>query len=54
MQKTPYIAVIGDTEMQDNTLNIRQHGEKTSKQLSVEDFKHLAAEQIKDRSAAQI
>nr|MDF9459615.1 His/Gly/Thr/Pro-type tRNA ligase C-terminal domain-containing protein [Bacillus pumilus] len=32
MQKIPYIAVIGDTEMQEKTLNIRQHGEKISKQ----------------------
>lgn len=39
--------------MQEKSLNIRQHGEKTSKQLSVEDFKRLAAEQIKDRTAAQ-
>ncbi|MGG5181006.1 threonine--tRNA ligase [Bacillus sp. MM09(2025)] len=53
MQKIPYIAVIGDTEMQEKTLNIRQHGEKTSKQLSIDDFKHMAAQQIKDRTAAQ-
>lgn len=51
MQKIPYIAVIGDTEMQEKTLNIRQHGEKTSKLLSIDDFKHLAAQQIKDRTA---
>ncbi|MFJ5671967.1 His/Gly/Thr/Pro-type tRNA ligase C-terminal domain-containing protein [Bacillus safensis] len=54
MQKIPYIAVIGDKEMQEKTLNIRQHGEKTSKELSIEDFKHIAAQQIKDRSVAQI
>lgn len=54
MQKIPYIAVIGDTEMQEKTLNIRQHGEKISKQLSIDDFKHLAAQQIKNRTAAQI
>lgn len=53
MQKIPYIAVIGDKERQEKTLNIRQHGEKTSKELSIEDFKHIAAQQIKDRSAAQ-
>lgn len=51
MQKIPYIAVIGDTEMQEKTLNIRQHGEKMSKLLSIDDFKHLAAQQIKDRTA---
>jgi len=51
MQKMPYIAVIGDTEMQEKTLNIRQHGEKMSKMLSIDDFKHLAAQQIKDRTA---
>lgn len=54
MQKIPYIAVIGDTEMKEKTLNIRQHGEKISKQLFIDDFKHLAAHQIKDRTAAQI
>lgn len=54
MQKIPYIAVIGDKEMEEKTLNIRQHGEKTSKELSIEDFKHMAAQHIKDRSAAQI
>ncbi|MGM0956665.1 MAG: His/Gly/Thr/Pro-type tRNA ligase C-terminal domain-containing protein [Bacillota bacterium] len=54
IQKIPYIAVIGDTEMQEKTLNIRQHGEKTSRQLSIDDFQHLAAQQIKNRTAAQI
>ncbi|MDR6749208.1 threonyl-tRNA synthetase [Bacillus pumilus] len=54
MQKIPYIAVIGDTEMQEKTLNIRQHGEKTSRQLSIDDFKYLAAQQIKNRTVAQI
>jgi len=54
MQKIPYIAVIGDKEMEEKTLNIRQHGEKASKQLPLEEFKHMAAKQIKDRSAAQI
>ncbi|MGG1696033.1 His/Gly/Thr/Pro-type tRNA ligase C-terminal domain-containing protein [Bacillus zhangzhouensis] len=53
MQKIPYIAVIGDTEMQEKTLNIRQHGEKASEQLSMEDFKRLVAQQIKDRTVAQ-
>ncbi|MFP7452271.1 His/Gly/Thr/Pro-type tRNA ligase C-terminal domain-containing protein [Bacillus altitudinis] len=51
MQKMPYIAVIGDTEMQEKTLNIRQHGEKMSKLLSIDEFKHQAAQQIKDRTA---
>lgn len=54
MQKIPYIAVIGDTEMQEKTMNIRQHGEQTSRQLSIDDFKHLAAQQIKERTVAQI
>ncbi|WP_458110187.1 His/Gly/Thr/Pro-type tRNA ligase C-terminal domain-containing protein [Bacillus zhangzhouensis] len=53
MQKIPYIAVIGDTEMKEKTLNIRQHGEKASEQLSMEDFKRLVAQQIKDRTVAQ-
>lgn len=39
--------------MQEKTLNIRQHGEKTSRQLSIDDFKHLATQQIKDRTVAQ-
>lgn len=53
MQKTPYIAVIGDKEMQEKTLNIRRHGEKASEQMSMEDFKGSIAQQIKQRKIAQ-
>ncbi|MEW6980455.1 threonine--tRNA ligase [Bacillus pumilus] len=53
MQKTPYIAVIGDKEMQEKTLNIRRHGEKASEHMSMEDFKGSIAQQIKQRKIAQ-
>ncbi|PCK22565.1 threonine--tRNA ligase [Bacillus pumilus] len=53
MQKMPYIAVIGDKEMQEKTLNIRRHGEKASEQMSMEDFKGSIAQQIKQKKIAQ-
>lgn len=38
IQKAPYIIVVGDKEVADNNLSIRQHGSKELKTLTVKDF----------------
>lgn len=48
--KVPFMIVIGDKEMEENTVSIREYGAKYSKSLSVEEmlaqFKELKAEEV--------
>lgn len=50
MQKIPYMAVVGDNEVQEKTINLRKYGEKKSKNVIFEDFKEKVLQKIKLRS----
>ncbi|GIN74583.1 threonine--tRNA ligase 2 [Bacillus sp. J14TS2] len=50
MQKIPYMVVIGDNEVEEESLNVRKYGEQQSKSELFEDFKHKVIRQIQERS----
>lgn len=50
MQKIPYMAVVGDDEVKEETLNVREYGEQQSKNEPLEVFKNKVVQQIKERS----
>lgn len=50
LQKIPYMAVVGDSEVQEKTINLRKYGEQQSKNVIFEDFKDKVLQQIKGRS----
>ena len=45
-KKIPYILVVGDKELEENTVNYRKHGSKESVSISVDDFIQMIREQI--------
>lgn len=49
IQKIPYIVVIGDKEMKEDTINIRKYGEQQSKSELLDEFKDKVIQQIKER-----
>ncbi len=48
MKKIPYQLVIGDNEVENNSVTFRKHGEKDSKTLPVNDFIELIDKEIKN------
>src|SRR5699024_7190809 len=50
MQKIPYMAVVGDNEVKEETINVREYGEQRSKSESFGDFKNKVVQQINERS----
>lgn len=50
MQKIPYMAVVGENEVKEETINVREYGEKQSKNEPLEGFKNKVVQQIKERS----
>ncbi|WP_416825294.1 threonine--tRNA ligase [Ectobacillus polymachus] len=50
MQKIPYMLVLGDNEVKENTVNIRKYGDQQSESVPFEDFKKNIVQQIKKRS----
>ncbi|NDI36250.1 threonine--tRNA ligase [Chengkuizengella sediminis] len=49
MQKVPYIIVVGDKEVQDNTVNVQQFGNEGSEQYILEKFISKVVNEIKLR-----
>ena len=49
-RKIPYTLVIGDKELEDETVNYRLHGCQETKSLKIEDFCNLILEQINHKS----
>ncbi len=47
-KKIPYQLVIGDKEVEANTLNVRKYGSNESNSMSVEDFKKMLLLEIKE------
>lgn len=49
VQKIPYTLVLGDLEVQNNTVNVRKYGERTSNNFSFRAFSEMIMQQIKER-----
>ena len=49
-KKIPYILVIGDKEVESNTVNYRMHGSKEMVALGIEDFCALILEKNNEKS----
>lgn len=46
MQKIPYMLVLGDKEVEGNTVNVRKYGEQKSETISFEDFKNMVVAEV--------
>ena len=49
-RKIPYTLVIGDKEVQTNTINYRMHGSKETNVLGIDDFCSLIVEKVNEKS----
>ncbi len=49
MQKVPYILVLGDNEINESSVNVRQYGAKKSERMPIEEFKRKIVQQINER-----
>lgn len=49
LQKIPYMLVLGDQELQSDTVNVRKYGEQKSTSIVLNDFKGMIVQQIKER-----
>lgn len=49
MKKVPYIVVAGDSEMKNQSVNVRQYGENTSNDVELEEFIADVKKQIENR-----
>lgn len=50
IRKAPYILVVGEREMANKTVNLRQRGKKQQKEIKLEEFRRLILKQWKNRS----
>ncbi|WP_078595083.1 threonine--tRNA ligase [Evansella clarkii] len=51
MQKIPYILVLGDKEIESESVNVRRYGQKETDVVTLQDFKALIKEEIENRSS---
>ena len=49
MNKIPYQIVVGDSEVENNTVNIRQYGKEGSESMPLAEFAEKIEEQIRER-----
>lgn len=50
LRKIPYILVIGDKELSEDTFAVRKHGSDTVKQMSKADFMNLLKQQVQEKN----
>jgi len=46
MQKIPYMLVVGDNEIENNSVNVRKYGEQKSETIPFEDLKAKLNEEV--------
>ena len=46
LQKIPFMLIVGEKEMNEKTVSVRQHGQGDMGSLSIEDFAKLVAQQV--------
>lgn len=51
ISKVPYMLIVGEKEATENKISVRRHGKGDAGQLSVDEFVHNIAEEIKNRKA---
>ncbi|WP_085991725.1 threonine--tRNA ligase [Oceanobacillus senegalensis] len=49
-QKVPFMLVLGDKEIEDNSVNVRRYGEQKSETLSYSDFESLINKEVSERT----
>ena len=49
MNKIPYQIVVGDSEVENGTVNVRCYGKEGSESMNLEDFVAKIADEIKNR-----
>ncbi|CAG1020632.1 partial Threonine--tRNA ligase, partial [Patescibacteria group bacterium] len=49
-QKTPYVLVVGDKELENNNVNIRLRGGESLGEMTVEEFGKRASEKISSKA----
>lgn len=54
MQKIPYMLVLGDREVKEESVNVRKYGNQQSESVPFENFKMKILQQIKERSWDQM
>lgn len=52
MEKIPYILVVGDKEVDNDTVSVRPHGKKDTGMVSVDEFRTLIKEEIRNKEHA--
>jgi threonyl-tRNA synthetase len=50
VKKVPYILVVGDKELAENTVSVRKHGEQTTNAMPADQFISLLQKQIADKA----
>ncbi|UTR11343.1 threonine--tRNA ligase [Evansella sp. LMS18] len=51
MQKIPYILVLGDKEIESESVNVRRYGQKETEAITLEDFKAQMKDEIENRKS---
>ena len=51
VKKIPYLLVVGDQEVADGTVNVRCHGQKETRTMSLDEFIAMLQEKIESKSA---
>ena len=46
MQKIPYMLVVGDNEVKEDSVNVRKYGEQKSETISFEEFVKAIKEEV--------
>jgi threonyl-tRNA synthetase len=49
IRKIPVMLIVGEKEMETNSVTVRRYGEEQQKTLSVDEFESLLLQEIKDR-----
>ena len=49
MNKIPYEIIVGDNEVENNSVNIRRYGVEGSESMGLDEFVNMLCEQIADR-----
>ncbi len=53
ISKVPYMLIVGEKEATESKISVRRHGKGDAGQLSIDEFVHNIAEEIKQRKAAE-
>ena len=49
MNKTPYLLIVGDKEIENNTVSVRARGGEDLGEMSLKDFKDMVLEKVQSK-----